>query len=115
MDVIMKTGLCGPDISLTRGDTHTCEDFEAVRLVRSGLASATDTEAFAAAAAAFDAAEAEKAAAAEQAKDDAGDAADESDGVDDAEKAGNDAPATPNDAVVTEKPKPAARTAKAKA
>ena len=34
MELIMKTGLCGPDISLTRGDSHICEDFEAVRLLR---------------------------------------------------------------------------------
>lgn len=56
MELKMLTGLGGPDVSLTRGDPHTCDDFEAVRLVRAGFADPVDMEAYAAAEAAFDAA-----------------------------------------------------------
>ena len=54
MELKMLTGLCGPDVSLTRGDPYTCDDFEAVRLVRAGFAKPEDPEAFEKAAAEFD-------------------------------------------------------------
>jgi hypothetical protein len=36
----MLTGLSGPTISLSKGDPHSCDPAEAVRLVRAGFAKA---------------------------------------------------------------------------
>lgn len=38
----MLTGLCGPTISLVRGDEHECDEREASSLIRAGFAVATD-------------------------------------------------------------------------
>lgn len=38
----MLTGLCGPTISLVRGDEHECDEREASGLIRAGFAVALD-------------------------------------------------------------------------
>jgi hypothetical protein len=38
----MLTGLCGPAISLVRGDEHECDEREASGLIRAGFAVALD-------------------------------------------------------------------------
>lgn len=38
----MLTGLCGPTISLVRGDEHECDEREASGLIRAGYAVALD-------------------------------------------------------------------------
>ena len=106
MELKMLTGLCGPDVSLTRGDSHTCDDdFEGVRLVRAGFAEPKDPEAFAKAAAAYDQAMADQAASSDAAADAPAD-------DDDASKVAVVAPNAPDDAPAT--PKPASARAKAR-
>ncbi len=42
MKINMLTGLSGPELSLSPGDPHECDDLEAARLVLAGFADTAD-------------------------------------------------------------------------
>lgn len=44
MKLKMKVGMSGPDISLSPGDPHECEDAEALRLIEAGIAEEAQDE-----------------------------------------------------------------------
>lgn len=44
IDLEMLTGMSGPKINLTRGDTYSTDVDEAARMVRDGLAKASDAK-----------------------------------------------------------------------
>lgn len=42
MKIKMLTGMSGPEISLSPGDPHECDDLEAERLIRAGFAESAE-------------------------------------------------------------------------
>ncbi|WP_370189259.1 hypothetical protein [Qipengyuania sp.] len=75
IDLTMLTGMSGPKINVTRGDPYSTDLDEAARMVRGGLAQASDTKGAKAVEEKIAEMEAEEAAAAEAAEKKAAEAA----------------------------------------